>query len=213
MSSVDDTSSSVPVTPIVKGLLAINIALFLLELSRPEALIGYFALWPLGAGAETGFPAQSPGFEPWQLVSYAFLHGSWMHLFFNMYALWLFGVPMERTWGSGRFLVFYLVCVVGAGLTQLLAAHYSGGAYPTIGASGGVFGILLAFGMTYPDVRLMLLFPPMILRAKWFVILYGGVELLFGVTGMQSSVAHFAHLGGMLFGYLLIRYWRSGSRV
>ncbi|RMG33536.1 MAG: rhomboid family intramembrane serine protease [Gammaproteobacteria bacterium] len=207
----DATSSST--TPVVRILLALNIALFLVELLRPEALLGRFALWPLGVDGGTASFGMQPTFEPWQLLSYAFLHGGWMHLLLNMYALWLFGVPMERTWGSFRFLVFYLVCVVGAGLTQLLATLHSAEAYPTIGASGGVFGILLAFGMTYPNVRLMLLFPPMVLRAKWFVILYGAVELVFGITGTQAGVAHFAHLGGMLFGYLLIRYWRSGSRA
>lgn len=153
-----------------------------------------------------------PHFQFWQLVSYSFLHGSVMHLLVNMYALWLFGTRMERVWGSQAFAIYYFFCVIGAGLVQLVVATLgvsAGGAvYPTIGASGGVFGLLLAFGMTFPNERLMLVFPPVVLKAKWFVLIYGGIELFSGVTGTQAGVAHFAHLGGMLFGFILLWYWR-----
>jgi membrane associated rhomboid family serine protease len=147
-------------------------------------------------------------FQLFQLVTYSFLHGSVMHLLLNMYALWLFGSRMENVWGSRAFAVYYFVCVIGAGLTQLLVSTVSGGVYPTIGASGGVFGLLLAFGMRFPNEVLMLVFPPVALPAKWFVTIYAAIELWAGVAGTQAGVAHFAHLGGMLFGYLLIQYWR-----
>jgi membrane associated rhomboid family serine protease len=150
---------------------------------------------------------------PWQLVTYAFLHGGLLHLMFNMLALAMFGAPLEYTWGERRFLTYYLVCVVGAGVCQLLVGSYalSHGAdpYPTIGASGGVFGLLLAYGWLFPYQRVMLLFPPIPMRARTLVIVYGLFELGLGVTGLQPGVAHFAHLGGMLFGWLLIRHWRG----
>jgi membrane associated rhomboid family serine protease len=126
-----------------------------------------------------------------------------------MYALWLFGSRMERVWGTRAFLLYYFVCVIGAGLTQLTVTSISSETYPTIGASGGVFGVLLAFGMTFPNERLMLLFPPIILRAKWFVLIFGAIELWAGITGTAAGIAHFAHLGGMLFGFLLLLYWQG----
>ncbi|MDY6978433.1 MAG: rhomboid family intramembrane serine protease [Pseudomonadota bacterium] len=200
--------------PVIPALLVINGLLFLMEMSAGgRQLIELFALWPLGSGAAPGmFDGAAPGFQIWQLVTYSFLHGGVFHLLINMYALWLFGSRMEMVWGSKVFFVYYFVCVIGAALVQLLVAGLSSGpgaAYPTIGASGGVFGLLLAFGLTFPNEKLMLLFPPVEMSAKWFVLIYGAIELFFGVTGTASGVAHFAHLGGMLFGYLLIRYWRS----
>jgi membrane associated rhomboid family serine protease len=162
------------------------------------------ALWPLESGA----------FRPWQIVSYAFLHGSFNHLFFNMFAVWMFGTPLEQAWGSRRFLSFYAVCVVGAALAQMAVQYFSGGMYPTIGASGGVFGLLLAYGVMWPNNRLFLLFIPVPIKAKWFVLLYGAAELVFGITGVVPGVAHFAHLGGMVFGVgLLWKWgWRPGMR-
>ena len=128
-------------------------------------------------------------------------------------ALVMFGAPLEHTWGERRYLAFYLVCVAGAGLCQLLVGSWAvangAGPYPTIGASGGVFGLLLAYGMLFPNQRVMLLFPPIPMKARTLVIVYGLFELGLGLTGLQPGVAHFAHLGGMLFGWLLIRYWRG----
>ncbi len=121
-----------------------------------------------------------------------------------MYALWLFGVGLENLWGSKKFAIYYFVCVVGAAITQLLVQEMIGQFSPTIGASGGVFGILLAFGLFFSNEVLFLIIPPMPIKAKWFVVLYGGIELLFGITGTAAGVAHFAHLGGMLFGFLLL---------
>ena len=158
------------------------------------------ALWPIGSGY----------FQPWQLLSYAFLHGGFNHLFFNMFAIWMFGLPVERLWGSQRFVHYFLVCVLGAGLIQLLVQYSSGEIYPTIGASGAVFGLLLAYGVTWPNNRLILIFLPVPIKAKWFVLIYGGVELIFGVTGTMPQVAHYAHLGGLIFGAGLL--WRWGWR-
>jgi membrane associated rhomboid family serine protease len=169
-------------------------------------------LWPLGMG-DGGLFSGAPEFRPWQLLTYGFMHGSFSHMLFNMIALYMFGAALEHTWGNKRFLTYYLVCVVGAGLLQLLVGWWTmsngGNAYPTVGASGGVFGLLLAYGMLFPNHRLMLLFPPIPMKARTFVILYGAIELMLGFTGLQPGVAHFAHLGGMLFGWLLIRYWRG----
>ncbi len=190
--------------PVVKNLLILNGLVFLAQLvpTTDRLLIEWFALWPLG------LPDFYPSFWPWQLITYSFLHGGFTHIFFNMFALWMFGVPIERAWGSRRFGVYYFVSVVGAGLTQLLVVTLSGAVFPTVGASGGVFGILLAFGMMFPNtpIYLYFLFP---IKAKWLVIGYGLLELWAAVTGTQAGVANFAHLGGMLFGFLLIQYWRG----
>jgi membrane associated rhomboid family serine protease len=196
-------------SPVVKLLLIANGAMFFLELSYGEQLISALALWPLDQSASLQLEPAQMHFQLFQLVTYSFLHGSVMHLLLNMYALWLFGTRMENVWGSRAFTIYYFVCVIGAGLTQLLVSTLSGGVYPTIGASGGVFGLLLAFGMRFPNEVLMLVFPPVALPAKWFVTIYAAIELWAGVAGTQAGVAHFAHLGGMLFGYLLIQYWRS----
>jgi len=158
------------------------------------------ALWPLESGR----------FAPWQLLSYALLHGGFNHIFFNMFAIWMFGLPIERTWGSKRFALYFVVCVIGAAITQLVVQQASGDFYPTIGASGAVFGLLLAYGVTWPENRIFLIFLPVPIKAKWFVLIYGGVELMFGVTGSLQQIAHFAHLGGLLFGAGLL--WRWGWR-
>ncbi len=199
------TRSAFP--PAVKNLLIINALVFLGQQSdRYEtALLQWFALWPI-TSYDIGVV-----FFPWQVVSYSFLHGGTPHLFFNLFALWMFGVGVENTWGSRRFVIFYFVCVIGAGLTQLTVATIaaaSGSVYPTVGASGGVFGVLLAFAMLFPNHRIYLYFAIPI-PAKWFVIGYGAMELFAGITNTQSGVAHFAHLGGMAAGFLLIQYWRG----
>jgi len=195
--------------PVVKFLLITNILIYMLEMSMGTQLISAFALWPLSTAPIPDFRFMHAHFQLFQLVTYAFLHGSVMHLLLNMYALWLFGTRMENVWGSRVFTVYYFVCVLGAGVVQLLVATLSGEIYPTIGASGGIFGLLLAFGMRFPNEILMLIFPPIPIKAKWFVTIYAGIELWAGVTGTEAGVAHFAHLGGMLFGYFLIVYWRK----
>ncbi|HEX4854492.1 rhomboid family intramembrane serine protease [Arenimonas sp.] len=201
--------------PATAGLLwALGIG-FLLQNFLPEPLLMYFALWPLGEHP-MGFTADgspiSVGFLPWQVVSYGFLHGDFPHLLFNGLALFMFGASLEQTWGTRRFLAYFFICVAGAGLVQL-AVVTSGitgqGVYPTIGASGGVFGLLLAYGMLFPNRQVMLLIPPIPMKARTFVIVFGAIELGMGVFSSNSGIAHFAHLGGMLFGWLVIRYWRG----
>jgi membrane associated rhomboid family serine protease len=194
--------------PVTKALLLANLAAFALQsFVGPELIFSYFALWPLNV------PAASPvGFRPWQLVTYGFLHGNLMHLLFNMLALYMFGSDIERVFGQRRFTIYYFVCVICAAITQLLiAAAADWPPYPTVGASGGVFGLLLAFGLYFPRRMVMLIFPPIPMPAWLFVTLYGALELFLGITGSNEGVAHFAHLGGMLGGYLMIRSWRSGS--
>jgi membrane associated rhomboid family serine protease len=185
--------------PVTTALIVANIAMFLLDSSIGN-LLAPLALWPLGAG-----------FAPWQLVTYAFLHGSMLHLFFNMFALYMFGGAIEQVFGSRRYLLYYFVCVLSAALAQLLVAKVTGGFYPTVGASGGVFGLLLAYGLYFPNNRVMLLFPPIPMPARVFVLVYAVLELVMGVTGAQSGVAHFAHLGGMVGGFIMLRYWRGGG--
>ena len=163
-----------------------------------------FALWPIN-----GILAE---FQPWQLVTYGFLHGDFMHLLFNMLMLWMFGRELEILMGVRRFVTHYLTCVVGAGVVQLIVAQVQGGFYPTIGASGGVFGILLAFGMAFPNRMIVLLFPPIPMKAKYLVVLAGIFELYAGVSGRAPGIANFAHLGGMLFGFGLLMYWKNQPR-
>ena len=193
--------------PVTRALLFANIAIYLLQMLLPgNALIVHFALWPLGPSTYTDVP----GFQIWQLVTYGFLHGGFTHIAFNMLALWMFGGAIENLFGARPFALYYFVCVIGAALAQLAVVHFfTGGFYPTLGASGGVFGLLLAYGMMSPHARIMLLFPPIPMPAWLFVTGYGALELILGITGTQAGVAHFAHLGGMAFGFLLIQYWRG----
>jgi len=195
---------------IVQILLLLNSIAFMLMYSAPMPIIENFALWPLGLTGQLVFNDLAPHFQLWQLISYAFLHGGLFHLFFNLFALWIFGSRIEQSWGSKAFVIYYFVCVIGAALVQLIVssqAMSSGDIYPTLGASGGVFGLLLAFALTFPNEKLMLLIPPIVIKAKWFVLIYASVELYAGVTGTLAGIAHFAHLGGMLFGFLLLWYW------
>lgn len=202
--------------PVIKALLILNALIFGVGMLSGQSMTGLLALWPLGSpemAMTSRGPMAVPGFMPWQLLTYGFLHANLMHLVLNLFALWMFGVAIENAWGSRRFLVYFLTCLIGAGLIQLGVASYQvasgGNIYPTVGASGGAFGILLAFAMMFPEQRIMLLFPPVPIKAKWFVLGFGALTLFFGVTGSMSGIAHFAHLGGMLFGLILILYWRG----
>ena len=193
--------------PVTRALILANVAIFLLQGLAPQIIVP-FALWPLA----TSSMAIGASFAPWQLVTYAFLHGSLLHLAFNMFALYMFGGAIERVFGTRRYLVFYFVSVLSAAITQLIVAMFASAVYPTIGASGGVFGLLLAYAIYFPHNRVMLLFPPIPMPARVFVAVYALLELFLGVTGSQAGVAHFAHLGGMVGGYLLLRIWRAGVR-
>jgi membrane associated rhomboid family serine protease len=184
--------------PITQALLLINVAAFCIDFFLGSWFTRLLALWPLGNG-----------FLPWQVLTYAFLHGSVTHLFFNMLGLWMFGSELERLWGPRRYLQFYFASVLTAAGAQLAVAAITGSGNPTVGASGGLFGLLLGFGMMFPNRIIMPLFPPIPMKAKVFVAVFGALELLFGVTGAMGDVAHFAHLGGMLGGFLMIRYWQG----
>ncbi|MFP4664889.1 MAG: rhomboid family intramembrane serine protease [Bacteroidales bacterium] len=229
--------------PVVKNLLLINIAMFLL-LVLSEAIYQVDLNRVLGL-----YQPMSEAFRPYQIITHMFMHGGLAHLFFNMFALFMFGRVLEQVWGGKRFLIYYLVTGLGAaGLhllvgylqiqnmlaeipaetlemvrTEGLEAIMEGKNYtnpdlaklnatmniPTVGASGAVFGLLLGFGMLFPNVQLMLLFPPIPIRAKYFVIGYGALELFLGISQPGSNVAHFAHLGGMLFGFIMIQLWKK----
>ena len=200
--------SSMP--PATRTLLVLNVAIFALQFVMGPFLLRWFALWP---PASTQFPG-APGFEVWQLLTYGFLHGGLTHLFFNMFALYMFGGEIERLLGTRRFVTYYLVCVVGAAIAQLVViSNIDSRPVPTVGASGGVFGLLLAFGMAFPQRRIMLLFPPIPMPAWLFVTLYGLLELYLGVTGSGQGIAHFAHLGGMVAGFILLLRWRGNRRA
>ena len=194
--------------PVTTALIVANVAIFLLQGLVP-ALAGPFALWPLAASAATGGQV---GFDVWQLVTYGFLHGGLVHLAFNMFALYMFGGAIEQVVGQRRYLAYYFVCVVTAALAQLVVTAMLGGVYPTVGASGGVFGLLLAYAAFFPRNKVMLLFPPVPIPARLFVVIYAGIELVLGVTGSQAGVAHFAHLGGLVGGAAMLYYWRSSRR-
>lgn len=196
--------------PVTRALLIANVAVYLLQQVSGDWLAYHFAMWPIQGDDLFGGGYAGPRFHWWQTVTYAFLHADLAHIFFNMFAVWMFGSQIEQLLKARRFVVYYFVCVVGAALTQLAVMEYMGGPRaPVVGASGGVFGLLLAFGLAFPHTRLMLLFPPIPIKAWLFVTLYGLLELYLGVTGTAQGVAHFAHLGGMAAGFVLILWWRK----
>lgn len=214
---------------VVKNLLIINLLFFLATIACDVVLridlADYLGLHYIGAS----------DFQPFQLVTYMFMHGNFAHLFFNMFALWMFGNTLENIWGPNRFLLFYFICGIGAGLTQELVQYIQYATtlqgfenvriaanhvipiseylnmLTTVGASGAVYGILLAFGMMFPNSTLYIYFAIPI-KAKWFVLIYGIIELFSGFTSVDN-VAHFAHLGGMLFGLILILYWKKKGNL
>ena len=191
-------------TPVNKALLIANVFVFALQYLLGPVMVDVFALWPLGSG-----DADLPPFRPWQLLTSGFLHGGFTHLFFNMFGLYMFGSEIERLFGPRRYLIYYLTCVIGASLMHLIVVAAAGmDLVPAVGASGGLFGLLLAFGVAWPHRKLMLIFPPIPMPAWLFVSVYGLLELYFGITQTVQGVAHFAHLGGMATGFVLMRYWR-----
>lgn len=193
--------SNVPT--VTKNLIIINVIVFLftwvLE-RRDSTFMNAFIL----------FDPSTPWFHPWQLITYMFMHGGFWHILFNMYTLFIFGSVVERIIGSKKFLVFYLICGVGAaGFHLLVTALLSGMSGPMVGASGAIYGVMLAYAMLFPESKLTLIFPPVTLSAKWMVIVFAAIELVTGVTSTVEGIAHFAHLGGMLFGFLIIKFWKS----
>jgi len=185
--------------PATRAILITNISVFLLQPAGGEGFAERFALWPPGSS--------DPGFGLWHLVTYSFLHGGLAHIIFNMYALYMFGGDIERLFGSLFFLAYYFVCVICAGLFRLMVSSLVGGpGYPVIGASGAVYGVLLAFGISFPRRIVILIIPPIPMQARTFVVVVGLMELVFGVTGTEAGIAHFAHLGGMFGGWLMLKY-------
>ena len=208
--------SSLP--PVTKNIVAINVLVFIATLVNQQFMVANFAM----------FYPTSPFFRPWQIITHMFMHGGFWHIFFNMYSLLMFGTVLERSIGSKKFLIFYFVTGLGAvalhtGVewieAQIFMANEQVMAYhnllmtPTLGASGAIYGVLIGYAMVYPQSRLTLLFPPVTLTAKWMVIIFAAIELFTGITGTADGVAHFAHLGGMLFGWLLIRMWRRQGKL
>lgn len=187
--------------PVVLNLIIVNVLVYMATALLPVGkwIFGFGALYWVG----------NPLFHTYQFVTYMFLHANVEHIFFNMFALWMFGRTLEYELGSRRFLVYYMICGIGAALIQMLAAWASGEYYvQLVGASGAVMGLLLAFGVMHPNAMIVLLIPPIPMKAKWFVIIYGVLELFLGWTGYGGNVAHFAHVGGMLWGFLLLHYWK-----
>ena len=205
---------------VTKNLIIVNVIIFIATYINKEFMYGTFAL----------FYPTSPLFHWWQVVTHMFMHGGFWHIFFNMYALLMFGSIVERVIGSRKFLIFYFACGLGAVALHLGVQAIQAGVYmeriaensqsaiaayqalkmtPTVGASGAIYGLLIAYAMLFPSARLTLIFPPISMSAKTWVIVFAVIELFTGVSGMASGIAHFAHLGGMLFGWLLIRYWRN----
>ena len=210
--------SSLP--PVTKNLIIINVIVFLASLFNENFMIGTFAL----------FYPTSQFFHWWQVITHMFMHGGFWHIFFNMYTLLIFGCVVERIIGSKKFLLFYFICGLGAvalhlGVEYLQLQSYMEGAAlgnaaaiqniaiikntPTVGASGAIYGVLMGYAMLFPESRMTLLFPPVTLSAKWMVGIFAAIELFTGVTGVAAGIAHFAHLGGMLIGWLMILWWRK----
>jgi membrane associated rhomboid family serine protease len=192
------------ITPVNRILIIANLVIYGCQtLLSDEWFLTWFALWPLGGGADV------PSFMPWQLITYGFLHGGWLHVGFNMWAVYMFGSDVERVLGAKRYLQLYFFSMLTAALTQMAVTTFAGlPPFPTVGASGAVFGILLAFAMYFPKRMIILIIPPIPLPARIFVLLYAGLELYLGVTGSQEGVAHFAHLGGLIGALIVLRFWR-----
>lgn len=216
-------------TPVVKNIIIINVIMLVVTMFSENFMYEHFALFYFG----------SPFFKPYQIITHIFMHGGFWHLFFNMYTLWIFGSVLENMWGGKKFFLYYMVTGLGAALlhegvmaiqvsswTSAIAAGDQAASIamhnlmmtPTVGASGAIYGLLLAYGMMFPNNVMRLIFPPIALKAKWFVIIFGAIELISGLTGAMGgasgdNVAHFAHLGGMLFGVLLILYWKKKNKL
>jgi membrane associated rhomboid family serine protease len=187
-----------PLPPVTQALMLICTAVFCLQQFTLLTDL-WFALWPLSSGR----------FAPWQVLSYAFLHGSFGHLFFNMLAIWMFGAQLEILWGGRRYIYLLLASVLAAALVQMLLTTLLGSNAPTVGISGAVFGLLLSYGVLFPNKMVMLLIPPIPMKARTLVIVFGVLELVLGVYNSGDGVAHFAHLGGMLGAWLMLLYWRG----
>ncbi|MDO5442757.1 MAG: rhomboid family intramembrane serine protease [Bacteroidia bacterium] len=199
-------------TPTVtRNLIIINIIFFVATLLNESLMFKWFALYTIG----------TPEFHSWQIITHMFMHGGFWHILFNMYTLWMFGSVLERMIGEKKYLIFYFVCGLGSVALHAAVEHFltPGATSVCVGASGAIYGVIIGYAMLFPESKLTLLFPPVTLSAKWMVIIFAGIELftglgnLTGSVGLFGGIAHFAHLGGMLFGWLLIRYWRQKGNL
>lgn len=190
------------ITPVVKNLVIINVLVFLAQIAQIKGFTDSVDNIFVGHT-----PLESDMFKPWQIITHMFMHGSIGHLFFNMFALAMFGSALERVWGAKRFLQFYIFCGIGAFVIfQLIAG---GPNVTVIGASGAVYGLLLGFGMLFPNTEIMLLILPIPIKAKYFVVIFGLLELFSAMSNNSDGIAHVAHLGGMIIGYILIKRWQK----
>ncbi|MDG1756318.1 MAG: rhomboid family intramembrane serine protease [Bacteroidia bacterium] len=193
---------------VTRNIIAINVLLFVATIYSGDTMYEYLAL----------FNYKSNYFHGWQMITHMFMHGSFTHLLFNMFGLYMFGSRLEQMWGAKRFINFYLITGLGAALLHTLVQDYEitqgliSVNQPTVGASGALFGILVAFAIYWPNTQLFLMFIPVPIKAKWAVIGYAAFELFAGISGFQAGVAHFAHLGGALFGFILVQYWNKNNR-
>lgn len=187
----------------VKHIIIINVLMLVLTYLNNPLMSKWFALNPI-----------SFLWKPWQLVTYMFMHGGFGHLFFNMYTLFIFGSVLENVWGTKKFLTFYFVTGIGAALVNIGVQYLTGSFALTVGASGAIYGILMGYAMLYPDSMLTLILPPVSMKAKWFVLIFAGIELLLGISNNPAdNVAHFAHLGGLVFAFLLLMFWKKRRRL
>jgi membrane associated rhomboid family serine protease len=187
----------------VKHIILINVLMLVLTYLNNPLMSKWFALNPI-----------SFILKPWQLVTYMFMHDGFGHLFFNMYTLFIFGSVLENVWGTKKFLTFYFVTGIGAALVNIGVQYLTGSFALTVGASGAIYGILMGYAMLYPDSMLTLILPPVSMKAKWFVLIFAGIELLLGISNNPAdNVAHFAHLGGLVFAFLLIMFWKKRRRL
>ena len=194
--------SNVPAA--VKNLIIINALVMVMTALNENFMYEKFAL----------FYPTSPFFHWWQPLTHMFMHGGFWHLFFNMYTLYIFGSVLERVWGTKKFLTFYFVTGIGAALVNIGVQYLTGSFALTVGASGAIYGILMGYAMLYPDSMLTLILPPVSMKAKWFVLIFAGIELLLGISNNPAdNVAHFAHLGGLVFAFLLIMFWKKTHRL
>lgn len=192
--------SNVPTA--VKNIIIINVLVMIMTWLKKPFMTEWFALNPVEFV-----------YRPWQLVTYMFMHGGFFHLFFNMYTLFIFGSVLENVWGTKKFLFYYFTTGIGAALIHIAIQWLTMDFALTVGASGAIYGLLLGYAVLYPDSVMMLMFPPVRMKAKWFVLIFAGIELLLGITGTQVSVAHFAHLGGLLVGLVLVLYWKKTGKL
>ncbi len=196
MQNKNNPLSAIP--PVTRNILIAMVVMYIFQVILTQSgnyfIPKYFALYPIG----------SDYFYPWQLITHSLLHGSFMHLFFNGFAIWMFGSQIENYWGEKKYGIYVIVCIIGAGLANALLSNSA-----AIGISGAVYGLLVAYGMMWPNHTIYLVIPPIPMKAKYFVLIFAGIALISSFNPNNDGIAHIAHLGGALTGFLMIQYWRG----